>query len=160
MKTQLHSHPELGNLVRNAIAHGEVTVGPGEVDGVRAISARKVRIDMKTGTLPLPAGKDSYDIYQATVSQNHGKLKLTNVQNIGAVALATVGRTVKPGTTVIIGDATGADKGEMSNKSIRIGTLEAGPDGAPKNAHNHLVVFSSRGKPTRVIDEADAKKVG
>jgi hypothetical protein len=156
MKTRNHQ-PELGNLVRNALAHGDLKVGPGEVDGVRAISARKVRIDMKTGTLPLPEGKDSYDIYQATVSKSHGALKLSNVKNVGAVALAAVGRTVKPGTSVIIGDATGHDKGEMSPKGIRIGTLSAGPDGKPVDAHNHVVVLTQAGTVKRIIDEADAK---
>ena len=151
---------KLGTAVRSALSKGGAKVGPGTVDGVRAIGTNTVRIDMKTGKLTHPAGKDSYDLYQAQAAQTSQGVVLSQVQNIGATALLAASRSgkVAMNTKMIIGDATGHDLGEFSGKSVRIGTFVAGANGQVTHARNLLVVLKQDGSAARVIAEATKQK--
>ncbi len=145
----------LGTDVRSALSKGQIKVGPGSVDGVRAFGPSTVRIDMNTGKLAHPAGKDSYDLYQATAIRGAHGVRLSNVKNIGTVALEAARKSgkVSAASTMFIGDATGKKLGEFSGKSIRIGTFTQGAAGQVVHGKNLLVVLSATGDATRVIAE-------
>lgn len=154
-----HAAQGLANRVRNAIAGQAVTVGAGTVDGVRQVAAHTVRIDMKTAKLTLPKGKDGYSIYQATATKGARGVTVTNVRDVGALALAAVAKTPgAAGQTLIIGDATGKDLGEMTGKGIRVGILHAGKDGRAVGAHNAIVILRADGQPARIIADGAAKR--
>ena len=158
--TTASAAPRLGTEVRSALAKGQIAVGPGSVDGVRSIGASSVRIDMNTGKLAHPAGKDSYEMWQATAVRGQHGVQLSNVKNIGAIALEAAQKSgkVSAASTLFIGDATGKDLGEFSGKSIRIGTFTQGSAGQVVHGKNLLVVLSSRGDAVRVI--AEHRKTG